>query len=241
MAISSDKAALAAGLVLSSTSDTLSNSGKFTLDPFLIRAKRLKRSVLNAANLIQEELDGKGYKCAMLTLTYAPEHDYSPKHITRLLKCIRAYLARLGHPFCYVWVLENTKKGRPHYHVLVWLPKGVTLPKPDKQGWWAWGMTKVEWIRANGAAYIAKYCSKDGQQGEFPKVARLHGCGGLSSSDRWRRSWWNLPAYVREEFPQADFQVSRAAGGGWISRLTGECLDSCFRVESFSPLVVVRL
>lgn len=250
-----EKEALASGLVLSKTSDTdtIDTIGQ-RIDTKAARQARLRRSVLNAANYMEKQLNqqgGKRYKKAMLTLTYSPENDYSPLHITALLKRIRAYLDRKGYSFYYVWVLENTKKNRPHYHIVLWLPKGVTLPKPDKRGWWSQGSTKIEWVRKNAAAYIAKYCAKPKyqygtsdnytiqNQGEFPKGARLHGCGGLDLANRWRRSWWNLPVYVRKAFPKSDLKVVPAKGGGYVSRETGEFLESPFKVL-FSPLRVVK-
>jgi hypothetical protein len=240
---------VAAGLVLSLTSDTDTQHGEgagerlgTVLDVNKMRKARLRRSVLNAANYINDQLNGQGgrtWKVAMLTLTYAEHNEYERLHITGLLKCIRAYMERKGYKFHYVWVLENTKKGKPHYHILIWLPKGVTLPKPDKRGWWVHGSTRIEWIRKNGAAYIAKYCAKhEENQGDFPKGARLHGCGGLSTERRWRRSWWNLPRYVRNHYPESELKVRAAAGGGWVSKETGEWLDSPYKVM-FAPLRVV--
>ena len=49
-------------------------------------------------------------------------------------KCVREWARRKDIFIHYVWVLELTKRGRPHYHVLFWLPKGVSMPKADKQG-----------------------------------------------------------------------------------------------------------
>ena len=210
-----------------------------------MRKSRLKRSVLNAANYLENQLNKDvvlrtdKYRCLMLTLTYAPEFDYDQLHITSLLKCIRSYLSRKSLKFHYVWVLENTKRGRPHYHILIWLPAGLSLPKPDKRGWWQYGLTKIEWIRKNGAAYIAKYCAKhDESQGDFPKGARLHGCGGLSVINRLKRSWWNLSHYVRDYFPDPELNIRSAKGGGFVSKVTGEILESRYEIK-FSPLRVV--
>jgi hypothetical protein len=60
----------------------------------------------------------------------------------------------------FIWVIEWTKAGKPHYHVLIWLPQLAKLPKPDQAGWWSKGMTRTERIRAAGVGYIAKYASK---------------------------------------------------------------------------------
>ena len=95
----------------------------------------------------------------MLTLTYRPDADWAPGQISSVVRHIRQWLARKGHEMRFVWGQEFTKKGRPHYHLLLWLPLGLTIPKPDKQRWWPWGMTKIEWAR-NAVGYIAKYASK---------------------------------------------------------------------------------
>jgi len=253
----SGKGGVASGLVVSLTSDTAyshtttnhtenhtdnANDDCFLLDSNILaimRQKRLRKSVLNAANLMQSQLDEDKttrWKAAFLTLTYSDNVEWDKLHITQLIKRIRSYMKTRGYSFHYVWVLENTKRGRPHYHILFWLPKGLTLPKPDKQGWWVHGCTKIEWIRKNGAAYIAKYCAKgDENRGIFPQGARIHGCGGLNVTSRWIKSWWNLPKYVRVHFPLPEQEVIRPKGGGFLSKLTGEWLDSQWELL-FSPL-----
>jgi len=259
----SNKAALAAGLVLSSTNDTLILSAssvsdnlarRFLIDAWRSRSERLKKSVLNAANLHEQAVGKKSdlcrseqWRCLMLTLTYRDDVEWEKSQITQLIKTMRQYLKRKKIVFRYVWVLEKTKRGRPHYHILVWLPQGISLPKPDKRGWWLHGMTRIEWIKKNGAAYIAKYCVKNshdtcsGGQGDFPKGARLHGCGGLSKTSRLIRAWWNFPKYVRQVFNAPKYDIQPLKGGGWLSRLTGETLPSAYRILSLSPLVIVPI
>ena len=109
-----------------------------------LRLKRLQKSVRISAEVIQESLQKNHvrYKAAMVTLTYRDDVDWSPRQVSNYLKCVREWARRKGIFIHYVWVLELTKRGRPHYHVLFWLPKGVSMPKADKQGWWKHGMTR---------------------------------------------------------------------------------------------------
>lgn len=218
----------ATGLVNTSTSDTL------TVIPAEVRLCRMRRSVLTGSRLLLEGLQrgGHRYKAAMLTLTYRPGVRWSPRHISAILACIREYLRRRRLPFRYVWVMELTQAGVPHYHALIFLPYGLTLPKPDKRGWWPHGMTRIEWAR-NAVGYLAKYASK-GQGGVFPKGARLHSSGGLDKAQRSIRSWWLLPSWVRDYWG-SEHRPKRPKGGGFMSRLTGEYLPSPWILIKKSP------
>lgn len=80
--------------------------------------------------------------------------------------------------------------------------------------------------------YIAKYAGKgeagihlvsaDGRPLRFPKGCRIHGRSGLDQAQRHELSWWLMPKYVRDQFPDLqDCLVRRASGGGWVDRLTG--------------------
>ena len=84
----------------------------------------------------------------------------------------------------------------PDYLLVLWLPIGITLPKPDKQGWWPHGMTRIEWVK-RPVAYLAKYLSKDDADA-FPKGCRIMGCGGLSEPARNERCWWLMPTWVKD-------------------------------------------
>lgn len=190
----------------------------------------MKRSVLTSARLLQEDMQRGGFRgrVAMLTLTYRSEVEWQQRQLTGCVKAIRAYLARRGEAMRYVTVLELTQAGKPHYHLLIWLPRGLSLPKPDKRGWWPHGFTKIEWAR-NALGYIAKYASKGTSGGRFPKGARLTTSGGLSLRARFERAWWLAPGWVREYFTVEE-RPARAPGGGWVSRVSGDWLPSPWRL-----------
>jgi hypothetical protein len=193
----------------------------------------MRRATLNGADLITQGLQSGGYRyrCAMLTLTYAQDDQWQPRHLSDLVHHIRRWMARRGHTLRQEWVAELTARGRLHYHLCLWLPQGLTLPKPDKQGWWTHGTTRIEWAR-RPIAYMAKYASKatSGYLDEnylphqFPKGARIHGRCGLDAAQRRAVAWWCLPRYVRQAFPEVGTVVVRARGGGWISPTSGEWL-----------------
>lgn len=233
------KSGVAAGLVSTGTSDTaLVQKKGFRLSRTIgeaeqrqKRLRRMKQNVITSARLNVAEAEQGGFrgKWAMVTCTYREDVRWVALQLTELLKCIRAYAARCGFKARYTWVLELTKRGRPHYHVLVWLPKGRTLPKPDKQGWWKYGMTKIEWAR-NAIGYLAKYASKgdDYDLKALPRGARMSGFGGLNKDSRIELRWWKLPLWVREVFTTIS-DIGRTKGG-YVERSTGVFLASRYMV-----------
>jgi len=187
------------------------------------RSLRMFKSLSCVGDLLAPAVgqDGRRLRRAFLTLTYRQDVMWSPRHIPSLFTNLRNYLGRRGVPLRYLWVAEQHKSGRVHYHAMIWLPVGMTLPKPDKQGWWPHGMTNVQWAR-RGIGYLVKYATKcSTARVPFPKGCRLHGHGGLSPSERHRRAWWVLPRYQRERCCSED-RVRRARGGGWFSPISGE-------------------
>jgi hypothetical protein len=194
------------------------------------RLHRMRRSTLAAARFLEEE---KGLYPVMVTLTYAPSATWERRQVAGFLKTCREWSRRLGFKFRYVWVMELTQRGVPHYHVLTWLPRGITLPKPDKRGWWRYGMTRVEKAR-NAIGYLVKYVSKGCALGSLPKGARLCGAGGLAKADREKKTWSLLPRWVRQMWPSED-RPARAKGGGFLNRATGEVQPSPWQVVLFGP------
>lgn len=224
-------AAGAAGLVRSETSDT-TTAGQLVaqLDYERRRFGRLRRVILTAGRLLVDQWKGSRHRWWMVTLTYRDDVEWQPGQITTFTKRVRSYLSRRGISARYVWVLEATQRGRPHYHVLIQLPFGFTMPKPDKQGWWNHGLTRTEMAR-RAVGYLAKYASKAGG-GITWRGARSYGVSGLSSCDRSVLSFWRAPRWVRAAYrfcdadgtlPETDVQLPvRRVRGGWLWRQTGE-------------------
>lgn len=234
-------AAVRGGLVHTSTSDTL--PPQFIVDAHESRLKRLRRSVITSARLIQEQVDletSERHHAVMVTLTYRLEDDWCPLQITRYIKQVRQWFLRRGSTIRYLWVHELTKAGKTHYHVLFWLPRRLQMPKADKRGWWPHGMTRTEKVKHNAVAYVAKYASK-GTDDAVPKGARLCGSGGLSAESRNERAWWACPAYIREWCPDYSDRPRRAQGGGWVNKGTGDFLPSQFEVVRRWPLTIRRI
>jgi hypothetical protein len=239
--------ALDLGLVPSQTSDTPNHAHRenhqterIQVIPSETRLKRLRSSVLTAARLhVQTK---SNWRVVMITPTYAPGQYWESHDITALVKHIRHWLGRRGVEMRYVWVMEYTKRGAPHYHMLVWLPLGITLPYPDKRGWWTKGWTNQEWAK-NAIGYIAKYASKGSDLVQYVRGARHHGNGGQTGDALLEQRWWKLPAWMRANVKPSD-RARRAptgTGGGFVMPDTGEVYTSPYEVIFDHGCIFIQL
>lgn len=226
-----------AGLVSSSTSsgdDRVSAAlrvpaGAVELDAVAGRMKRMRAAVLTWARISDQWTAKTGYRYRPLfvTLTYAAGDAWEPKAISDYLKRLDSWKHSMQRKHgCtihipYVWTLELQKRGAPHYHLVVWLPSFLYLPKPDElftltsrsgrvrvcSPMWPWGDSQTVVIKWGAVPYIAKYVSKgpleQGQAHELPTGARVHGTGGVprQSIESREARWWRLPAWLRDALP----------------------------------------
>jgi len=190
------------------------------------RLKRMRKTVLNSARhlMTREQENGFRPRVLMYTLTYRSERSWEPNHIRQFTHRLREHYARRKEKLSYVWVAELQQRGAVHYHVLVWLPKGMHIPMPDKKGWWTHGLTRTE-ITRHAAGYIAKYASKGGSSVRFPTGCRINASAGLNDHERAQNRWWLLPLYVRQHFVNFTFSVERVPNG-FACVTTGEFLQS---------------
>jgi len=208
-----DQGAPSAGLVPLGTSD----KGERVVTLSDLRMKRVRRGLLEAAAYVEGELQSAGtrYRAAMVTTTYAPGRSWSPRHLSAALKSLREWARNRRIWVKYVWRLEFTRAGVPHYHVVVWLPRGWVMPMWDRQGWWPHGMTNAKWARSP-VGYLAKYASKET---DWPpgtgdtRGARWFGAGGLGAEGRLRVLWRCAPLWLRELW--AEGEPLRKLSGSW--------------------------
>ena len=193
------------------------------------RHGRLRRNVWFSAQAHEVGLCHlKGQRAFFITLTYRDGDDWRPKHISEAIERVRKWAKRAGAKLRYTWVAEMQTRGAIHYHAIVWLPKHLSMPKWDKRGWWPHGFTNVQRAKA-ATAYLMKYASKYSEFHDFPRGARINGCGGHDSQTRAIRSWRNLPQWVQQLHGVGE--VKRTVSGYLVPE-TGEILES--------PWVVLR-
>lgn len=176
-------------------------------------------------------------KPIMVTLTYEFAECWRPTDISAFLHILRSHCRRREVIPRYTWVAELQERGAVHYHVLLWLPAGMRLPKPDKEGWWPHGHTKIERVKHTAVAYISKYISKtaDAVNGStsssrFPKGCRIYGHGGLSVTSRTALKFSRLHSWLKRRCPVPG-QAIRIPRTGWIDSHTGEVIGYRYRVE----------
>lgn len=189
------------------------------------RLGRLKRTIWAAAHWHTLTVrPGQREAVWFVTLTYVGLHDWQPRHISDCIQAVRKWCDRQGVPFKYVWVGELQKRGAIHYHLAIWLPKRLQLPKFDKRGWWPHGMTQTVIGRAP-VGYLMKYLSKTGPLQAFPRGARIHGCGGLPKEGRGVCAWLNWPQWCKQRFGVGEL---RTVAGRRVVRETGEILEPMY-------------
>lgn len=207
----------------------LGASDAIEIDRKASRLRRMKQGVLTNARLTNDQLRRGSFRfhAVMVTLTYEPGVTWQGRHVSAFLHCVRQWHKGHGKKMHYVWTAEMQKRGAVHYHVVFWLPSGLTLPKPDQRGWWKHGKTNISPAKS-GVAYIAKYASKGDESAEFPRGVRIHGRGGLDTESQREARWWRAPTEAREFFGEAaDIRVVQ---GGRVDRNTGQFWASPWRM-----------
>lgn len=197
----------------------------------------MRQATITSARLALEASQSGGFRgrWLFLTLTYRDSVAWEPSHVRDFLRRARKWYLRLGVRMHYSWVMELTQRGIPHYHVVIFVPRHLLLPKADKRGWWPHGMSNTQ-VARNAVGYLAKYASKgvspdvsDALASEFvpqfPKGARICGNGGLTARGRVEYRFWMMPRWLREQLVRVQ-DVRRLKGGGFVCCETGEIIVS---------------
>jgi hypothetical protein len=183
--------------------------------------KKRLRSARRKIKVVTQEhrriAKANGLYAAAVTLTYANDGDFCPKHVSRFLSCLRAKLKRRGHSMLYVWVLERA--GGIHYHLALWLPRGFSLSHTDLAKWWPCGSTWTQACR-KVSAWI-RYVSKREDKANLPLSARMFGCGGLDEAAKAVVNRAMLPRWLAALLP-SDAKPRRVTGVGWENTSTGK-------------------
>lgn len=235
------------------------------IDRLQSRVSRLRKAVGVGAKALLNLGEGDHGNNVMVTLTYADkkhgrfESLWKPRHISDYIRHVRKWYADRcpGQRLRYVWVAEvqdgthradGVGRGVLHYHVIFFLPQGVSMPYADrkrrgmKQPWWPHGSTNTK-KADKPVGYLMKYASKPDSKsiGGFPRGSRIYGIGGLDAPGAAFKRWVLWPAYVQGNASVAD-RFRPTEGGGYRNDETGEFLASEFAPTGggFSSFIRVR-
>ncbi|MDY6948550.1 MAG: hypothetical protein SXG53_22845 [Pseudomonadota bacterium] len=194
------------------------------------RVRRMRRTVVASADSARTASERHGHRVApiFITLTYRDDAQWDGKQISAFMQRVRFWLKRRGIALRYQWVIELTQRGRPHYHVLVWVPAKCRLPKPDQAGWWTFGISRIEAAR-RPVGYLVKYASKGSfDDGDFaiPRGARLFGCGN-AAEERHAVKRSRLPVWVAKLTEESQLP-RRVPHIGFVCDQTGEIFRTPF-------------
>lgn len=160
-------------------------------------------------------------------LTYADGVAWEARHISDYLRAVRQYCTEHKVHCRYEWVIELQGNGKPHYHVLFWLPYGFQLPKPDKSGMWTHGFSGIQAARS-AVGYIVKYATKGSNEVyALPKNCRLFGVGGGDGLERLAAHRAGLPLWLRQMLTPTS-RAKKISHVGWLDRESGEIFSSPF-------------
>lgn len=181
------------------------------------RRSNARRKLLQAIEEQRRFAPGARLRAVALTLTFANDASFSPRHISAFLARVRQMLKRRGHVLPYAWVLE--RGARLHYHLVLWLPRDIPLDRERLRKWWPWGSTWSE--RCMSVKGWGRYIAKLGGMAFLPKGARVFGYGGLDASGKRAVQRVALPQWLQALVP-IDAHVRTFPSGGWVDADTGE-------------------
>jgi len=209
------------------------------IDVYSSRVRKLQKAVRNSAHILDSaahtDEQNVRWRRLFLTLTYRDDGMWKPDQMTLFSQRVRDWFKRecQGTRMRMVWVMELTKRGRPHYHCMIWVRARDYFPNPYKAGWWPYGFAHVLSSKVHinrPVAYMAKYASKftTEQAKHVPKGARLYGVNGATEEGKRVIRWWRAPVFARDALGGA--ADIRKVTGGYLNRTTGEFLASEWKV-----------
>src|SRR5690606_33854316 len=84
------------------------------------RLRRMRRVVIRSAEAARGSFEWSRvrYDALMATFTYRPGVLWRPEHIRECVRRVKQWCDRRGVAVRYQWVIELTRAGVPHYHLL---------------------------------------------------------------------------------------------------------------------------
>jgi len=117
--------------------------------------------VSRTKSCIRRYVAGYGLGANLVTLTFAVDVT-----MEEAKEAVRTFLHSYWRtPFAYVWVIELTKAGRPHVHLVCrrrWAHAELTRRWSHGHVWQAWNRSRTQ---SGAAGYVTKYVTKEAAEG----------------------------------------------------------------------------
>jgi len=118
------------------------------------------------------------YRAIGATLTFKDFEMYlefqKQGGIRWLLNVIGSYIKREYNrrDFFYLWIIEMQRRGVPHFHILLVVPRCVRIPYLD-QWVFRFGLTNIKELKRFGSRYLLKYLEKDNYQQNYDELRKM--------------------------------------------------------------------
>ena len=215
--------------------------GRLYVVPMLCKSWQCERC-RPAKRMQWQDLIAAGNPNRHLVLTIRPSDFSSPEAaLAAMLDAWPKFLARIRRaygPTAYVRVVELTKNGFPHFHVLL---RSAFLPRARLIKWWtSYGLGSYLWINpvaagSHHARYITKYLHKGFGSlcARFPKKRMISKSPNWLSLDAKAALLSHSHASVVEwrAFPKA----------GYTSVVAALCQNGCFIIDASKSGLRVKL
>jgi hypothetical protein len=153
------------------------------MDTYKSRLWQMRHKLSIWAEMVEDYQKKNDTRMVMIMLTYSGLHDYRPGDINDYVKKVKQCLG--DHLLAFAWVAEVQERGAIHYHVILLVHKGTSIPKPDSTRdfygkvipgavpMWSHGWSGIH--TAKTPYYLLKYTGKERQKdlSRYPKSCRL--------------------------------------------------------------------
>jgi len=201
-----------------------------SLNPALAYDKRRKCRIRYAIGLHESANYARKDRVVFGTLTYRPGVEWEPNHIREFGNRLSKWLQRHKVRSRMVWVAEMQERGAVHYHYALWVSRRLTVPMPDKQGWWPHGITNVQYVKKSIYKYLSKYLTKP-DNAPKPKGLRSYGIVGLGEKSRDVLRVWTAPRWL--QYCIKESAVIKKYGPYWIDLTEKKVYLGPFRCYGF--------
>lgn len=139
---------------------------------------KLRRTIsANASGWYRD--NGVAFLPLFMTLTFAGDIDVrsAKREVYLFFKRVNwgAFRSR-SSVLKYSYVIERTKSGRPHFHVVLYNLPFIPNFKRQFEAWWRNGFVRINAVRdvRHLGAYVSKYMSKDFPSADLGRRVRLY-------------------------------------------------------------------